>query len=183
MTAGGNIIVVTGLPRSGTSMMMRMLEAGGIRLLTDGARAPDRMNPHGYFEYRPVRDISHDTGFLSGARGMAIKIVIPLVGFLPEGPGYKVIVMRRDLAAIAASQAAMARARGHVPPVELHAVLERHLSAARAQLSRLAHIELDYECVVADPIGSAREIESFLTGPLDVEAMARMVDHRLAGKT
>ena len=45
------IIVVSGLPRSGTSMMMKMLEVGRQPILTDNLREADANNPNGYYEF------------------------------------------------------------------------------------------------------------------------------------
>ena len=108
----GFITVVSGLPRSGTSMMMKMLDAGGISPVTDGLRVADEDNPQGYFEHEGVKRLSEDAGFVSGARGRAIKIISELIYHLPEGETYRVIFLRRRIDEILRSQEQMLRRRG-----------------------------------------------------------------------
>ena len=101
---GAPVIVVSGLPRSGTSMAMRMLQAGGVPILTDGLRQPDACNPNGYYELERVKELDkgHDAGWLGEARGQALKIISFLLTYLPETYDYQVIFMRRDLDEIVA---------------------------------------------------------------------------------
>ena len=103
---GRPIVVVSGLPRSGTSMMMQMLQAGGLEILTDAVRTPDGSNPKGYFEFEAVKDLDKGPppAWLTGARGKAVKIVSSLVRWLPESHDYQVIFMRRDLDEVILSQ-------------------------------------------------------------------------------
>ncbi len=101
------IVVVTGLPRSGTSMMMQMLAAGGLGVLTDSQREPDENNPRGYLEYEKVKSLHRDRSWLDEARGKAVKIVCPLLKHLPPpkpGRSYRIIVLHRPLEEVAASQ-------------------------------------------------------------------------------
>ena len=91
------VTVVSGAPRSGTSMMMRMLAEGGIPALTDGVRKPDSDNPHGYFEFEPVKRTKDDATWLADARGRAVKMVYELLRDLPADRSYRVVLMRRDL--------------------------------------------------------------------------------------
>ena len=109
MAQADEIVIVTGLPRSGTSLVMQMLAAGGAGLLTDGARAADRNNPLGYFEYEPVKRTGRDTTWLAEAKGKAVKVVAPLVAWLPDGLRYRAIFIERDLDEVLASQAEMLR--------------------------------------------------------------------------
>lgn len=102
-----SITVVTGLPRSGTSLMMQMLAAGGARILTDGGRIPDISNPEGYLEYEPVKRMPHDMEWLQRAKGRAVKIVIPLVRHLPPQYSYRIVWMWRPLEEVLASQSTM----------------------------------------------------------------------------
>jgi len=106
------IVVVTGLPRSGTSMMMRMLEAGGVPLLVDGVRKADLDNPNGYYEYEPVKLLKQNSSWVAGASGKAVKMVYLLVHDLPPSLPYNVIFMRRVLEEIVASQDEMLRRSG-----------------------------------------------------------------------
>ncbi len=111
---GRPIVVVSGLPRSGTSMMMQMLQAGGLEILTDAVRTPDGSNPKGYFEFEAVKDLDKGPppAWLTGARGKAVKIVSSLVRWLPESHDYQVIFMRRNLDEVILSQNKMLADRG-----------------------------------------------------------------------
>jgi hypothetical protein len=106
------VTVVTGAPRSGTSLMMRMLDAGGIPALTDGHRPPDEHNPGGYFEYDPVKRLAENSSWLETARGRAVKVIYRLLPYLPPQVEYRVVFMERDLTEVFESQRAMLRARG-----------------------------------------------------------------------
>src|SRR5271157_5533474 len=101
------ITIVSGLPRSGTSLMMQILAAGGMPILTDGVRQPDAENPRGYFEFEPVKRTREDPGWLSAAQGKAVKMVHLLLLDLPDLFTYRVILMRRPMAEILASQRIM----------------------------------------------------------------------------
>ena len=101
------VTVVSGAPRSGTSMMMRMLAVGGIAPLTDGVRVPDTDNPHGYYEYEPVKRTKADDSWLGQAAGRAVKMVHLLLRDLPADRSYRVILMRRDLTEMVTSQRRM----------------------------------------------------------------------------
>ena len=111
---GRPIIVVSGLPRSGTSMAMRMLDAGGLPIVADGLRRADVANPKGYYEFEPVKGLDQqgDTAWLADARGKALKIISFLLTYLPESYDYRVVFMRRDLGEVVASQNQMLDARG-----------------------------------------------------------------------
>src|ERR1022692_2693155 len=91
------VTVVSGIPRSGTSLMMQMLAAGGMPVLAGELRAPDEDNPRGYFEFEPVKRTKRDPAWLREAPGKAVKVVYLLLRDLPAGYDYRVIVMRRDL--------------------------------------------------------------------------------------
>src|SRR5919108_6386357 len=114
---GTPITVVSGLPRSGTSMTMKMLSAGGMDLLTDGERQPDDQNPNGYFELEAVKglDKGENPAWLADARGKAVKIISFLLTWLPETYDYRVIFMDRDIEEILRSQSKMLVSRGEDP--------------------------------------------------------------------
>ena len=107
------IVVVSGLPRSGTSMMMKMLEAGGIPPLTDHIRAADEDNPRGYYEFERVKKLREgDVAWLPDARGKAVKVIAALLTYLPAAYNYRVIFMRRAMPEVLASQRQMLARRG-----------------------------------------------------------------------
>jgi hypothetical protein len=114
------VVVVSGLPRSGTSLMMQMLEAGGITVLTDGIREPDEDNPRGYYEFERVKALPKgDYEWLESARGKAVKVVSALLEYLPPEYNYKVIFMHRRMEEILASQRKMLIRRGKNPEARL----------------------------------------------------------------
>jgi hypothetical protein len=184
---GKPVVVVSGLPRSGTSMLMKMLEAGGIDLIVDGLRTADEDNPKGYYEDERVKDLTKekDKAWLGEARGKTIKVISYLLKELPENHNYKVLLLRRNLKEVLASQAKMLERRGE--PSE--ASDERMLELLEADLwkasyllkhsARFEALELRYRDVLDDPTAQAERVNDFLGGSLDVGAMAEVVDPKL----
>jgi hypothetical protein len=183
---GRPIVVVSGLPRSGTSMAMKMLEAGGLRVITDGLRAADEDNPRGYYEDERVKDLHQvaDKGWLRSARGRAIKVISFLLKSLPSDNNYKVLFVHRDLREIVASQNKMLARRGEAndtPDDRAVALLEEQLRDARFFWRRphFEVLELNYQETLASPRPQALRIAQFLGEPLDVDRMAAVVDAQL----
>lgn len=180
-------MVVSGLPRSGTSMAMRMLEAGGLSLVTDGERTADGSNPHGYFELEQVKTLDKPgpTSWLAQARGRGIKIISFLLTYLPEDYDYQVIFMHRHLDEVLASQNAMLDARGEARGPEderTRALYTSHLQkVARFMTMRPCFTVCDvhYHDVVANPAREAARINAFLGGQLDEASMIAAVDAAL----
>lgn len=141
-------LIVTGLPRSGTSMVMQMLQVGGVPLLTDGMRPPDAFNPRGYFEYEPVKRLHRDSAWLREAGGRAVKIVAPLLPLVPPDIPCQVVFIRRDMEAVLSSQARMLG--GAPPDAHVREAMEKALHQAREHLRRAGWpvLWLDYEEVL-----------------------------------
>lgn len=180
------ITVVSGLPRSGTSMMMKMLDAGGMRPLTDNVRKADEDNPGGYYEFERVKQIEHDRTWLKGAGGKAVKMISALLKHLPPEYEYKVIFMRRDIAEVLASQKTMLIRRGEpadkVDDEKMAAIFRRHLAQVQAWLDSQSNLDvlyLSYGQTVQEPLVQAQRVADFLGVSLDVLAMAAAVDSRL----
>jgi hypothetical protein len=179
------IIVVTGLPRSGTSMMMAMLRAGGVELLTDETRHADADNPNGYFEYERVKALeAGDQAWLADTSGKAVKVVSALLERLPLEHKYRVIFMHRQMAEIVASQDKMLARRGSPPSTDsrMAARLEKHVARVQAWLAtrpNMSVINVDYNLMIADPEAQIAAVDRFLGGGLDAEAMARTVNPQL----
>src|SRR5262245_11388390 len=158
MRFGPPIVVVSGLPRSGTSMTMRMLVAGGMQAVTDGRRAADEDNPNGYFEEEKVKDLAQDPdkGWLRHARGKAVKIVSSLLPHLPDSNNYKVLFMQRDLHEVLASQSKMLQHRGETSDTGDDRMLELfrvHLASVQGMLRSRPCFEvheIEYAAVVQD---------------------------------
>jgi hypothetical protein len=180
------ITVVSGLPRSGTSLVMQMLSAGGMPVLTDAGRASDDDNPSGYFEFQPVKRTRSDPSWVPAAVGKAVKVIYLLLAELPNGFSYRVIFMRRDLAEVVASQRTMLHTRGELgaglPPDELARVFERQVEKTEAWLAAqpsFTVLYLNYRDVVADPRPHAEKIRDFLDFDLNTAAMAAAVNPEL----
>lgn len=179
------ITVVSGLPRSGTSMMMQILHAGGLPVLCDSERGADEHNPRGYFEYQKVRQLETDKSWLTAAEGKAIKVVSQLLYHLPTQYEYRVIFMRRDLTEILRSQERMLASRNveDVPgqqSMKEHFI--RHLEALELWMSKQPNIQVlpcNFSHMVADPAILAPTISRFLGVLLDPEQMASAVDPAL----
>jgi len=181
-------IVVSGLPRSGTSMMMGMLEAGGVEILTDLVREADEDNPKGYFEFEPVKQLAKDRNksWLEDAPGKAVKVISELLKELPSDLSFRLIFMSRNLEEVIASQNKMLVRRGEPPAAgddeKLLLLFERHLEKLKQWIDRQSHFEalfLEYKKVLEDPTGQAEQIKVFLQRDLDLTKMARVVDRQL----
>ncbi|REJ87063.1 MAG: sulfotransferase family protein, partial [Planctomycetota bacterium] len=175
------IVVVSGLPRSGTSLMMQMLEAGGLPVLTDNKRKADVHNPRGYYEYEKVKRLTTDNTWLPEAEGMAVKVVSLLLYELPDDLDYRVIFMRRRLAEVLRSQRRMlsAQARGGPDDDAMRQHFERHLRELRkwaVEKSNIHWFDVNFHEVIATPASIAQNISKFLGRQLDEQAMAASVD-------
>jgi hypothetical protein len=182
------IIIVSGLPRSGTSMMMNMLTAANLEIVSDRVRTADEDNPKGYFEDERVKDLekSGDRAWLRDCRGKVIKIISFLLKDLPPDNRYKVIFMRRDLNEVMASQNKMLRRRGE--PVD-ESSNQKMIELYRSHLEKVdfslrnrpnvEYVDIEYREAVADPRVQAERVVEFLGLDLDVDRMAQAVDPAL----
>jgi len=185
---GRPVVVVSGLPRSGTSMAMQMLVAGGLDVVTDGVRKPGEDNPKGYYEDQRVMDLhkdDQDRNWVGGSRGKAIKIISFLLRHLPDTNNYKVIVMRRELPEVLASQSKMLERRGEsngTSDEQMLKIWKDHVWRTNYFLKHTPHfefIDVSYRNTVADPYTQAVRIKAFLGLPTDAEKMATAVDPNL----
>jgi hypothetical protein len=179
------LTIVSGLPRSGTSMMMRMLESGGLPVLTDDVRTPDDDNPNGYYEYEAVKQTKEDPSWLAGSAGKAVKMVYRLLYDLPADRSYRVLFMRRKLDEVLASQRVMLQRHGAadgVSEAQMAALFRSEIDRFYDWVKRQTHIELidvDYNRVVQNPREEIARVNEFLGGVLDEKAMASVVDGSL----
>lgn len=178
----GSVTVVSGLPRSGTSMMMRMLQAGGMPLLVDEARAADEDNLDGYFEFDAVKRLERDSSWMHQAVGRAVKVIAMLLPHLPPDFRYRVLLLERRLPEVLASQREMLRRQGReVSATEderLARIYEDRLRSIRQWLAGQANIEvldLNYNEILADAGPAIERICEFLQAPLDRPAMRAVV--------
>ncbi len=181
------VVIVSGLPRSGTSMVMKMLEAGGLSILTDNLRAPDEDNPKGYYEFERVKKLNKgDTAWLPEAEGKAVKVISALVEYLPPGYNYKVLFMHRNMKEVLASQRKMLVHRGEssnkTSDEELMALFSKHTQHVLAWIRRQSNfslLEVPYNAMLSDPAPYVHQVNAFLGGFLDEAAMVGVVDPSL----
>jgi hypothetical protein len=180
------ITIVSGLPRSGTSMMMKMLIAGGLEPLTDNIRTADEDNPEGYFEFERVKQLKDDRAWLQDARGKCVKIVSAFLKHLPQEFSYKIIFMRRNIEEILASQQQMLVRRGEpidsISDEKMRQSFERHLKDLESWLTaqpNIALLDINYSEVITNPLPYIRNIKDFLQLELDAERMAGVVNKDL----
>jgi hypothetical protein len=181
-----SVTVVSGLPRSGTSMMMQMLAAGGVEILTDQQRRADEDNPEGYFELEAVKRLPGDSAWLHDAPGKAIKVICRLLEHLPDRYEYKVLFMERPLEEVIASQRVMLERRGtqgsSVSTEKLRMLFAAELFRAQTWMSaqkNFSWIRVPYREMAAGSCAELERVCSFLGRPLDVAAMAARADRRL----
>ena len=168
-------------------MAMKMLEAGGLPLVTDGLRRADASNPHGYYEFERVKelDLAGDPTWLADARGKAVKIISFLLTYLPESYDYQVVFMRRDLGEVVSSQNKMLDAREEARGAgddRTLALYEQHLEQVERFLRQRAcfsTLMVDYAEVLSDPGGQAARLNGFVGGRLDVARMVAVAEPTL----
>jgi hypothetical protein len=182
------ITVVSGLPRSGTSMMMKMLQAGNMPLLIDDMRIPDEDNPRGYFEFERVKDLEHDNSWLDIARGRAVKIVSPLLRYVSMDAGYRyrIIFMLRNVNEILMSQRKMASRLNPGEDGIEDALLMKNYSVHLKEIQEWANRQenmdvmyLQYADVLMNPLAAARHICNFLGLGLNTREMSAVIDGSL----
>jgi len=180
------VVIVSGLPRSGTSMMMRMLDFGGIPALTDNVRQPDEDNPRGYYEFEPVKRTKEDPSWLEQAGGKVVKMVYRLLYDLPPTRQYRVIFMRRKLEEVVASQDVMlsrrGRSGGDLSREKLIALFEQQLAEFDVWIQQqpcFRILYVSYNDTLKNPRATAEMVNEFLGGRLNVDAMVSVVEPEL----
>lgn len=183
-----SVVVVSGLPRSGTSMLMGMIAAGGIDELVDGVREADDDNPKGYHELEQVKDLDKgvDTAWLGAARGKCVKVISFLLQHLPADHHYKIVFVRRNLKEVLASQRKMLERRGEsggdTDDEAMALMFAAHLSKVERQLAARRNCEVlyvEHRGALLDPGRVAARVNAFLGGGLDVDKMTGVVDDEL----
>jgi hypothetical protein len=184
---GRPVIVVSGLPRSGTSMMMKMLEAGGLPVWLDGVRAADEQNPKGYYELERVKELDKrvDKAWVREGRGRAVKVISSLLEHLPATNNYQVVFMHRDLHEVLASQTKMLADRGEdrgAADETLHKHYEQHLRRVKEFVSNepwFSSIDVHYTDVLNDAHKVSAHLNRFLGRKLHLPRMREVVDGQL----
>ncbi len=179
------ITIVSGLPRSGTSLMMQMLQSGGLPVLCDADRPADEHNPRGYLEYQKVKSLKTDNTWLCEAEGKVVKIVSLLLYYLPAGFDYRVIFMRRELDEVLRSQEKMLEGlhQSAGPARELMKQhFARHLLSLEEWIAKQPHVQVmdcHYAELVQEPAAMSKRVIDFLGIDLPIDRMIAAVDPKL----
>ena len=180
------IIVVSGLPRSGTSMMMKMLTEGGLPAVTDSLRQADEDNPNGYFEIEQVKALKDgEKKWLYDARGKVVKVISYLLEFLPDDISYDVIFMEREISEVLSSQRKMLQRRNETSTLsdaEMEAQFREHLRAVKYWVTRKPNMRIlfvKYNEMVNAPENLCKSVVDFLEVPLDLKAMQSVPNQSL----
>ena len=182
----GKITIVSGLPRSGTSMMMQIIDASGFPVLTDKKREADNNNPKGYYEYEPVKKLMVDKSWLPNANGKAVKIIAQLLPFLPSNYDYKIIFMRRDMNEVLQSQQVMLGKEKDVKaknfPLKLSEAFQKQLQKVEAWVDSQPNVEMldvNYTDVLENTEEELHTILSFIEHDGNIDKMKEIVDKSL----
>ncbi|HLX83914.1 MAG TPA: hypothetical protein VKR59_08445 [Terriglobales bacterium] len=180
------ITIVSGLPRSGTSLMMQMLAAGGMPVLWDGERQADTDNPKGYLEWERIKQLPKHPSLIGEAEGKAVKVISQLILSLPMNRDYRIVFMQRPLPEVLKSQDEMLKRRGNTDSIgetsAIEEAFQRHLIEVNRWLSGKSNVQVmrvHYHRVLREPQIVAEEVAAFLNVPLDLAAMVRQVDGNL----
>jgi predicted AlkP superfamily phosphohydrolase/phosphomutase/tetratricopeptide (TPR) repeat protein len=178
----GSITIVSGLPRSGTSMAMQMLNAAGLEILTDNLRQNDNNNPKGYYEYDKVKRLAQDNSWLHEADGKVVKVISHLLQYLPDTYTYKIIFMQREMKEVLKSQQKMLGKDDTVYPAALAETFKKQLEKTISWVEAQPNMELlfiNYSDVISNPEEQAENINDFLGGELDTAKMTAAIDKEL----
>jgi len=180
------ITIVSGLPRSGTSMMMQAVHSGGLDAVTDNIRKSDRDNPRGYYEFEPVKKTKEDPSWLSEATGKVVKMVYRLLYDLPGDYKYRIIFMNRSVEEILLSQKKMLERIGKkgadITDEKLARLFKQELEKIYQWIdtqSNFSVVSVNYKDMVEGPLEQCRIVNDFLDGRLDTEKMASAIDPTL----
>lgn len=180
------VIIVSGLPRSGTSMMMKAIHAGGVESIIDNIRQADEDNPKGYYEFEPVKKTKENAFWLKNATGKVVKMVYRLLYDLPVGYQYRVVFTLRDLKEVLASQSKMlarsGRSGGGISDEQMQTLFDAELTKCKKWIAEQPNFKvlyINHRDMINDGFAQAQKINDFLDGGLDTEAMAAVVDPAL----
>ncbi len=185
-TKNKSITIVSGLPRSGTSMMMQMLDSGGLPVLTDDIRKADDDNPRGYYEFEPVKKTKQDASWLESACGKVVKMVHLLLLDLPTDHKYRIIIMRRNLDEVVRSQNVMldrqGKKGGDLSDEKVKEIFELQLRQVDKYLQDHPNFDVlyvNYNEMIENPRPAVTAVNDFLGGFLDTQAMTNVVEPSL----
>lgn len=182
----GDIVIVSGLPRSGTSMMMQMLDKGGLDIFTDGLRTPDENNPKGYYEHELVKSLARNKAWVKEAKGKAVKVISHLLFELPANYHYRIIFMERDLDEVLKSQHHMlvrdGKAKDDTINIRLVNAFQQNLQKVKDWAPKQGNIDIlfvSHRNLIDNPTEELAKVSTFLGGNLNIQEMASVVDKSL----
>lgn len=182
----GTITVVSGLPRSGTSMMMQMLDKGGMDIFTDLERSADENNPKGYYEHQSVKSLKSNKSFLDAAKNKVVKVIAQLLPYLSMKYRYKIIFMERDLMEVISSQQKMLQRIGKTNtdtlPLGLLQEYENTLTEVKHWAEQHPLVDIlfvSHREVIQAPLLASVKVNEFLGNQYDPELMCSAVDAKL----
>ena len=175
-------VVVTGFPRSGTSLMMQILEGAGVDVLTDNKRQPDTNNEKGYFELDAVKNTLVDQQYLAELPGKAVKIVFPLLRFTKPAFPLKVIWMDRDLASTLMSQDKMKNNDAIGASFQLLENMQKEKVLHETWLNQHDHISylrVNFNDLIQNPEKQLARLVEFLELSVSTEALVNIVNPKM----
>ncbi|HNV99562.1 MAG TPA: alkaline phosphatase family protein [Chitinophagales bacterium] len=182
----GDVVIVSGLPRSGTSMMMQMLDKGGLDIFTDGLRTPDENNPKGYYEHELVKSLARNKAWVKEAKGKAVKVISHLLFELPANYHYRIIFMERDLDEVLKSQHHMlvrdGKAKDDTINIRLVNAFQQNLQKVKDWAPKQGNIDIlfvSHRNLIDNPTEELAKVSTFLGGNLNIQEMASVVDKSL----
>ncbi|MFO8100805.1 MAG: nucleotide pyrophosphatase [Dehalococcoidia bacterium] len=173
--------IVSGLERSGTSVMMQMLHNGGLPVAFDESRPADEHNPKGYFELAGGKIINQliDGTFDMGAhRGLFVKVTAYGLKFLPEG-SYRVVYMMRNIEEVLDSMYKMGGEMDREKDRDLFTRLDRFSLKLLDDRDDIKYITINYRDVINNPRFVIEKIGNFLGEQIDFEGAVEAVDDKL----
>lgn len=180
------ITVVSGLPRSGTSLLMQMLDKAGMQMFVDNVRQADDSNPKGYFEHEAVKSLARNKAWVNQAVGKVVKVVSHLLFHLPDNYHYKIIFVDRDLSQILKSQQKMLIKKGKNKKESYSITLEMSYKKNLEKVDKWAKthynveiLHVNFSNLINNGIVEAKKIIEFLNINAKPEDIAKAIDKKL----
>lgn len=177
------VTIVSGLPRSGTSLMMQILEKSGMDILTDNVREADESNKCGYYEFEKVKKMMIDASWLPQAEGKVVKIIAQLLDYLPDGFEYKTIFMERDYDEVFNSQSKMLDRLGSkkikADTVQLKKTFQKQVGEIKTRLQKktdFSLINISYSNLIFHPESEIEKMDIFFKKKFDRKKICAAID-------
>lgn len=175
------ILLIGGLPRSGTSLLMQIVAKAGVENFTDGNRVADINNPKGYAEFDGVKGLMKSNAFLKNVVGKSIKVVSPLIPFIDKGLKYKCIIVNRDISEVLRSQQVMLGKSVDGIPDALKMAFQKQADNAKQFLTNnnISFITIEHKELFANPISQLAAIKEFTNSEVSIEELSSCIDSKL----